>query len=80
MTEDEVVVINGNGNGAAAPRASTNGNGNGRNGNGHHAPQPEMIGECVGSYEPKLDNADEQPRPVPEIVVDSQPAAPQQQK
>ena len=80
VTEDEVVVINGNGNGAAAPRASTNGNGNGRNGNGHHAPQPEMIGEGVGSYEPKLDNADEQPRPVPEIVVDSQPAAPQQQK
>ncbi|MCL4505955.1 MAG: AAA family ATPase [Chloroflexi bacterium] len=60
-SDEEVIVINGNGNGA------------GRNGNGAHHPEPEMIGDGVGGYEPRLADEDEKPRAEPELINKAQP-------
>jgi cell division protease FtsH len=59
---DEVIIINGNG----------NGNGNaGRNGTA--VPQPVVINEGIGSYEPRLANEDEHLRVEPELVNNTKP-------
>jgi cell division protease FtsH len=68
---DEVIVINGNGNGAAA---SANGNGHS---NDSHA--PEVVGNGVGSYEPRLLN-EEEPRPEPQVLNDARKGDPQQNR
>jgi len=57
---DKIIIINGNGNGAA-----------GRN--GAAAPQPEMVGEGIGSYEPRLANEDERPHVEPEMINKAKP-------
>jgi cell division protease FtsH len=62
--KEEVIVINGKGNGSTSD-GSTNHNGNGR-----HAPEPEVISNGVGGYEPQLDNEHEEPRPEPELLND----------
>lgn len=57
---DEVIIINGSGNGNA-----------GRN--GAAAPQPVVVNEGIGSYEPRLANEDERPRVEPELVNNTKP-------
>jgi cell division protease FtsH len=62
---DEVIIINGNGNGNGSA---------GRNGAGTAGtPQPDMINDGVGSYEPRLANEDEQQRVEPEMVNNANP-------
>ena len=60
--KEEMVIINGNGNGTASR--------NGHSGNGRHSPQPEVVSNGSGAYEPQLENANEEPRPAPELIHD----------
>ncbi len=67
--DDEVIVINGGSNGAA---------GAGRTGNGARNPEPELISDGVGSYEPRLADEDEKSRVEPELINKTRPLDRQQ--
>ncbi len=62
VAADEVIIINGNSN--------SNGSG-GRN--GASAPQPDVVSDGVGSYEPRLETDNERPRVEPEMINNARP-------
>ncbi len=66
--QEEVVVINGNSNGLVN-----------HNGNGQHSPEPEIVSNGAGGYEPQLENEIE-PQSEPQLVDQSAQSDPQEQK
>ncbi|MCL5998322.1 MAG: AAA family ATPase [Chloroflexi bacterium] len=66
---EEVIVINGNGNGSAAHNGSHN---------GARRPEPEVISNGSGGYEPRLVDEDEQ-HSEPQVINDPHRSEPKQQ-